>query len=137
MAVICLDFKLLGFRISKPIQNPDNLQFNLFQTIQNSAKSEFQIPLYYVWAIGAVFERQIFICLQALEKRLNIDTEGACQALQIENVTLRRQLEKFKASLNLRDQEIQLLRQFDEEDKFNSPIAKYNPENFVKNEQFK
>ena len=30
MAPICSDFKWLGFRISDPIQNPDNLQPNLF-----------------------------------------------------------------------------------------------------------
>ena len=35
MAAICLDFKWLGLRISDPIQNPGNLQPNLFWTIQN------------------------------------------------------------------------------------------------------
>ena len=75
--------------------------------------------------------------MQALEKRLNTDTEGACQSLQVENVTLRRQLEKCRASLNLRDQEIQLLRQFDEDDKYAAAPVKFNPDNFVKNEQFK
>ena len=35
MVAICSDFKCLGFRISDPIQNPDNFQPNLFSTIQN------------------------------------------------------------------------------------------------------
>ena len=35
MAVICLDFKWLGFWISNPIQNSDHLQPNLFWTIHN------------------------------------------------------------------------------------------------------
>ena len=35
MVAICSDFKWLGFWISDPIQNPYNLQPNLFLTIQN------------------------------------------------------------------------------------------------------
>ena len=35
IAALCPDFKLLGFRISDHIQNPDHLQPNLFGTIQN------------------------------------------------------------------------------------------------------
>ena len=34
MAAICSDFKQLGFRILDPIQNPDQLQSNLFLTIK-------------------------------------------------------------------------------------------------------
>ena len=33
IAVICLDFKWLGFQISDPIQKPDHLKPNLFSTI--------------------------------------------------------------------------------------------------------
>ena len=33
MGAICPDFKLLGYRNSDPIQNPDNLQPNLLFTI--------------------------------------------------------------------------------------------------------
>ena len=35
IAVICLDFKWLGFQISDPIQKPDHLKPNLFSTIWN------------------------------------------------------------------------------------------------------
>ena len=35
MAVICMDFKWLGFRISDPIRNPDHLHPNLYSTIWN------------------------------------------------------------------------------------------------------
>ena len=37
MAVICPDFKWLGFQISDPIWNPDHLQTNLFLTIQTGS----------------------------------------------------------------------------------------------------
>ena len=43
MAVICPDFKWLGFQILNLIQNPDHLQTNLFWTIQNPDYSGFQI----------------------------------------------------------------------------------------------
>ena len=74
---------------------------------------------------------------QILEKRLSNDTlsDGTCQNLQTENLSLRRQLEKYKASLNLRDQEIALLRQFDEEERFNS--ASFSSDSFIKSEAFK
>ena len=35
MVAICPDFKLLGFPISDPVQNPDHLKHNLFLTIWN------------------------------------------------------------------------------------------------------
>ena len=41
MAVICMHFKWLGFRIQDPIQNLDYLQPNLFWTIGNPDKSRF------------------------------------------------------------------------------------------------
>lgn len=71
---------------------------------------------------------------QILEKRLTTETlsDGT---LQTENLSLRRQLEKYKASLNLRDQEIALLRQFDEEERFHS--GSFNSDNFIKSEAFK
>ena len=43
-ALICLNFKWLGFRISDPIQNLDYLQPNLILTIQNPDLSGYQIP---------------------------------------------------------------------------------------------
>ena len=48
MAAICTDFKLLGFRISDPIGNPDHLQIYLFLTITNPNMSRFPIPSEYV-----------------------------------------------------------------------------------------
>ena len=42
MAAICPDFKWLGLQISDPIQNLDNLQTNLFSTIQSP---DFKSPL--------------------------------------------------------------------------------------------
>ena len=43
MAAICPDFKWLGCRISDPIENPDNLQHNLFLAIWG-----FRSPLYRI-----------------------------------------------------------------------------------------
>ena len=70
MVAICLDFILFVFQISNPLQNPENLQTNLFLTIPYTDSSGFQIPtvdfptLTIVQHPDTYYDRRLFIVLR-------------------------------------------------------------------------